>query len=129
MKFHDFGGTPFVGLRPFKTEESLLFFGRDQQVNEVLIKLHQSHFVAVVGNSGCGKSSLIYAGVIPQLLAGFLVAERDRWLIPVMKPGTSPLVNLAKALLSTVTPNPTLKSIESFVEERKKKYDRIIKNN
>lgn len=49
---------PFVGLRSFNRDDSLYFSGRDQQVQELLACLHTSHFVAVVGSSGAGKSSL-----------------------------------------------------------------------
>lgn len=89
---------PFVGLRPFKTEESLLFFGRNEQTIELLQRLHNTRFLAVVGSSGCGKSSLIRAGLIPKLKAGFLVEDRDRWLTAMMKPGDAPLRNLAECL-------------------------------
>ena len=77
---------PFVGLRPFKTEESLLFFGRNEQTIELLQRLYKTRFLAVVGSSGCGKSSLIRAGLIPKLKAGFLIEDRDRWLTATMKP-------------------------------------------
>lgn len=90
---------PFVGLRPFRTEESLLFFGRNEQTVELLQQLHRTRFLTVVGSSGCGKSSLIRAGLIPKLKAGFLVEDRDRWLTATMKPGDSPLRNLSECLL------------------------------
>ena len=91
---------PFVGLRPFESKESLLFFGRQEQTLELLQRLHKHHFVAVTGSSGSGKSSLIRAGLIPCLKAGFLVNDLDRWIVSVMKPGESPLCNLADAILS-----------------------------
>ena len=56
---------PFPGLRPFKIEESHLFFGREGQSDEVLLKLSKSRFVGVIGPSGSGKSSFIYCGVLP----------------------------------------------------------------
>src|ERR1043166_7303629 len=90
---------PFVGLRPFESDESLLFFGRQEQTLELLQRLHQHHFVAVVGSSGSGKSSLIRAGLIPALKAGYLVEDRDRWMIASFKPGQSPLKNFAAAIL------------------------------
>lgn len=93
-------GNPFVGLRPFESDESHLFFGRDQQSVELMQRLHHHGFVGVLGSSGCGKSSLIRAGLIPKLKAGFLVDERDRWIVAVMKPGDAPLTNLALALVS-----------------------------
>lgn len=92
---------PFVGLRPFEAEESYLFFGRNDQTTELLRLLYRTRFVAVVGSSGCGKSSLVRAGLIPRLEAGFLVADRDVWHIARMKPGARPLANLARSLGQT----------------------------
>lgn len=91
---------PYVGLRPFDIDESLLFFGRNDQILELLQKLHLHRFVAVVGSSGCGKSSLLRAGVIPYLKAGYLIQNSDHWCISIMRPGQSPLYNLVEALLS-----------------------------
>ena len=108
---------PFVGLRPFKTEESLLFFGRNEQTIELLQRLHQTRFLAVVGSSGCGKSSLIRAGLIPKLKAGFLIEERDRWLTATMKPGDAPLQNLARSLLEAAFKDATEPAIEEFVKQ------------
>lgn len=89
---------PYVGLRPYEADESLLFFGRRQQVSELLRRLGERRFLAVVGSSGCGKSSLVRAGLIPVLRAGFLVAERDEWRVAQMKPGAAPLHGLVEAL-------------------------------
>ncbi|MBU4262423.1 MAG: hypothetical protein KKC76_11230 [Proteobacteria bacterium] len=90
---------PYVGLRPYESEDSLYYFGRSEQTKNLLSLLHQHRFVAVVGSSGCGKSSLVRAGLIPHLEAGFLVQERDQWQIATMKPGEAPLDNL----ISTIT--------------------------
>ncbi len=90
---------PYVGLRPFDVDESLLFFGRNDQVMELLQQLHSYHFVAVVGSSGCGKSSLLRAGVIPALKAGYLLQGSDQWCIGIMRPGQAPLYNLIKVLV------------------------------
>ena len=64
---------PYPGLRPFEADEADLFFGREQQVDGLLKRLSNSHFVAVVGESGAGKSSLVRAGLLPALEAGFVV--------------------------------------------------------
>ena len=96
---------PFVGLRPFESDESLLFFGRQEQSLELLQRLNRHHFVAVTGGSGSGKSSIIKAGLIPRLKAGYLVNDSDRWVISVMKPGQSPLCNLADSVLSQLDPS------------------------
>jgi len=89
---------PFVGLRPFETADYSLFFGRDAQVEDLLERLRRTRFLAVVGCSGCGKSSLVRAGLIPALEAGFLVHDRDAWTVVNMKPGDSPIRNLAATL-------------------------------
>src|SRR5262249_22800865 len=102
-----------VGLRPFNTDESLLFFGRRKQTIELMEKLHETNFIAVVGSSGCGKSSLVRAGLIPKLRAGFLTEDRDQWLVSVMKTGEDPLQNLSVALINTITAGG---DVESFAE-------------
>ena len=55
---------PYPGLRPFRPDETLVFFGREKQVDELLEKLEDSRFIAVLGPSGCGKSSLVNSGLI-----------------------------------------------------------------
>jgi len=91
---------PFPGLRPFKIEESHLFFGREGQSDEVLLKLSKNRFVGVIGPSGSGKSSFIYCGVLPILYGGFLTDTSPNWDVVVTRPGAGPIDNLAEALLS-----------------------------
>jgi len=92
-------GNPFPGLRPFKIEESHLFFGREGQSDEVLLKLSKSRFVGVIGPSGSGKSSFIYCGVLPILYGGFLTDTSPNWEVIVARPGANPIDNLAESLL------------------------------
>lgn len=92
---------PFPGLRPFKIEESHLFFGREGQSDEVLLKLSKQRFVGVIGPSGSGKSSFIYCGVLPILYGGFLTGRSTEWEVVVTRPGAAPIDNLAQALLKT----------------------------
>jgi ABC-type transport system involved in cytochrome bd biosynthesis fused ATPase/permease subunit len=89
---------PFPGLRPFDFEESHLFFGRDGQSEQLIGKLGRTRFLAVVGTSGSGKSSLVRAGLLPSLLGGFMSSAGSDWKIAVMRPGNDPIGNLAKAL-------------------------------
>ncbi|HEV2987632.1 MAG TPA: hypothetical protein VG759_04275 [Candidatus Angelobacter sp.] len=91
-------GNPFPGLRPFELNESHLFFGRDEQVEQLISKLSRSRFVAVTGPSGSGKSSLIRAGLLPALLGGFLMQSSDNWQMAVLHPGVEPITSLALAL-------------------------------
>lgn len=90
---------PFPGLRPFKIEESHLFFGREGQSDEVLLKLSKSRFVGVIGPSGSGKSSFIYCGVLPILYGGFLTDASPNWEVIVTRPGANPIDNMAESLL------------------------------
>ena len=89
---------PFLGLRYFDEEQSHLFFGREVQVNDLLDKLRRSRLVTVMGSSGSGKSSLVRAGVVPSLKAGFLSDAGPRWRIVKMRPGSSPIANLGREL-------------------------------
>ncbi len=90
---------PFPGLRPFSIDESHLFFGRESQVDEVLVKLAKNRFVTLMGYSGSGKSSLIYCGLIPVVYGGFMTEAGPNWNIVTTRPGTSPINNLAKSIL------------------------------
>src|SRR5882762_8919085 len=92
---------PFPGLRPFKIEESHLFFGREGQSDEVLLKLSKSRFVGVIGPSGSGKSSFIYCGVLPILYGGFLTDASPNWEVVVTRPGANPIDNMAESLLGS----------------------------
>ena len=98
---------PYVGLRPFGLEDSPRFFGRAEQTEELLDSLKQTRFLAVVGSSGCGKSSLVHAGLLPELTGGFLVEERDQWRFAVMRPGDAPIRNLTAALLTATSDGNT----------------------
>ena len=97
---------PYVGLRPFDTDDTHLFFGRTDQITALLESLHHQRFLGVVGSSGCGKSSLIKAGLIPALHGGFLVEDRDEWTIARLTPGDSPLENLASSLSEAFAGTP-----------------------
>ncbi len=90
---------PFPGLRPFQIDESHLFFGREGQSDEVLLKLSKSRFVGVIGPSGSGKSSFIYCGVLPILYGGFLTDASPNWEVVVTRPGAGPIDNMAEALI------------------------------
>ena len=70
---------PYPGLRPFERHEDILFFGRDEQVDQLLDKLADTHFLAVLGTSGSGKSSLVKAGLLPALDSGYMAGAGARW--------------------------------------------------
>lgn len=90
---------PFPGLRAFHMDESHLFFGREGQTDEVLMKLSEHRFVGVIGPSGSGKSSFVYCGVLPILFGGFMADAGPNWDVIVARPGNNPISNLAEAIL------------------------------
>ncbi len=89
---------PFPGLRPFGADEDYLFFGRDGQSDELLHRLRINRFLAVVGTSGSGKSSLVRAGLLPALHGGFMAGAGSNWRVTIFRPGDDPIGQLAAAL-------------------------------
>src|SRR5580692_2736987 len=83
---------PFLGLRFFDERTAYLFFGRGQQVDDLLDKLNLARLVGVIGPSGCGKSSLVQAGLIPALHA------LGHWRVAVARPRDNPIHELAVTL-------------------------------
>jgi class 3 adenylate cyclase len=91
---------PYMGLVAFQAEDEHLFFGREELVQQLVGRLEESHFLAVVGPSGSGKSSLVRAGLVPAL--------GDR--AAILSPGQHPLAELAAAA------EPTLLVVDQFEE-------------
>jgi hypothetical protein len=88
---------PYPGLRPFMKDEWPVFFGRERMTDEVIARLMHNRLLVVHGDSGCGKSSLIRAGVQPRLEQQF-ARGGDVWRTCSAMPGDNPLANLAEAL-------------------------------
>jgi hypothetical protein len=97
-------GNPFPGLRPFEPHESSLFFGRDDQCDDLLSRLGRRRLVAVVGMSGSGKSSLVRAGLLPALDRGYLPSAGSSWHIAIFRPGSDPVANLTRGLVTRRLP-------------------------
>jgi energy-coupling factor transporter ATP-binding protein EcfA2 len=89
---------PFPGLRPFHQDEEHLFFGREMQVDAMIDKLAETHFLAVVGASGSGKSSLVNCGLRPALHRGCMLKAGTVWRIAQFRPGSNPIRAMAEAL-------------------------------
>jgi hypothetical protein len=85
---------PFIGLRPFEYSDRKYFFGRDDELDVLELQVKQDRFVAVVGRSGCGKSSLISAGLRPR----FEKVVDHRWCWVEIRPGGAPIRELAVGL-------------------------------
>jgi energy-coupling factor transporter ATP-binding protein EcfA2 len=89
---------PFPGLRPFEEDENYLFFGRETQVDQMLSKLQHKRFLAVIGTSGSGKSSLVNCGLFPALHGGYLSTAGSSWRVAKFRPGNDPIREMALAL-------------------------------
>ena len=88
---------PYPGLLAFGPEEAGLFFGRDQESDDISRRVRQQNFLLVVGPSGSGKSSLVAAGVLPRLMA----TDADRWLVQTLRPDAGALQSLTDMLGGT----------------------------
>jgi hypothetical protein len=89
---------PYPGLRPFRQDEAELFFGRDDEVDAMVDRLAATRFLAVVGPSGSGKSSLVGCGLLPALRLGRMAGAGSAWRIAQFRPGSRPFDALARAL-------------------------------
>src|SRR5690606_4363004 len=96
------GSNPFPGLRPFTIDECHLFFGREGQADEILVKLADNRFVTVMGYSGSGKSSLMYCGLVPILHGGFVTHTGPNWNSVFSRPGGSPISTLADSIVENL---------------------------
>jgi energy-coupling factor transporter ATP-binding protein EcfA2 len=97
---------PYAGLRSFTEDESLYFKGRDQQVDQITALLEKNKFLMVTGASGEGKSSLVFAGLIPNARAGFFKAKYTNWVVADFRPERSPVTNMATSLANAFDRQP-----------------------
>ncbi len=97
---------PYPGLRPFNEEESIFFKGREEHIEKIISLLEKNKFLMLTGASGDGKSSLVYAGLVPNARAGFFKARYNNWLVADFRPERAPLKNIAKSLASHLKQDP-----------------------
>ena len=99
---------PFPGLRPFAHADHAYFFGRTDQIYALYRMIDRGRFVAVVGNSGSGKSSLVFAGLLPLLDKEKREVGGRQWVWRDMSPGDEPLdrlIDLLHGLATQLQPN------------------------
>lgn len=112
---------PYKGLRAFHEADAGDFFGREELTNQLVARLSEdaelSRFLAVVGPSGSGKSSVVRAGLVPALRNGAL-PRSDHWPVAEMTPGTHPLEELEAALLRLAV-NPPASLLPQLKEDER----------
>jgi type II secretory pathway predicted ATPase ExeA len=112
---------PYQGLQAFTNENKEFFFGRQQIVKEILAKLDEKNFVTVIGASGSGKSSVVRAGLIPEL------AKNDWHILNPIKPGCEPLSEL-KAIFKEFFPGQQQRQLKDLIEKNDSGLDAILAN-
>ena len=130
--FEDYQICPYTGLRSFTEEESLYFKGREDDIDAATAQLQRNKFLMLTGASGDGKSSLVYAGIIPNARAGFLKSKYTQWCVADFRPERSPFKNLCKAIAnqleipSEVTVESELKHGFSAIVDLYRNSDRFL---
>ncbi len=99
---------PYRGLFAFREEDAEFFFGREAFTNKLVAAVRKKPLVAVIGRSGSGKSSVVFAGLIPQL------GQEGGYLIADFSPKNRPFYRLAEALISLL--EPQMSKTERMVE-------------
>jgi len=102
---------PYKGLSAFTKDDAHFFFGREKFTATLVQAVQTRPFVAVIGNSGIGKSSVVFAGLIPEL------DEQGGWKFITFRPTNSPFFQLAYALLSLL--EPEMDKLESLAKAKK----------
>ncbi len=114
---------PYKGLEyfDFNDEDPKYFYGREKLTDKLLDRVRQNNFLAILGASGSGKSSVLRAGLLHQLKLGRKLADSQDWKIKIMLPGEHPLQNLALYWLSPDLSNAEratqLDQIESLLKQ------------
>ena len=119
------GEPPYKGLNFFEATDAHLYFGRQTLVNELvgmLMAISQGNhrFLAVIGASGSGKSSLVRAGLVSALKSGAIPGS-DRWLIKIVTPTAQPVKELATVLTEREPDRATLDLIDDLAAD-----DRVL---
>ncbi|MDJ0662626.1 MAG: caspase family protein [Crocosphaera sp.] len=111
---------PYQGLNVFTAKEKAFFFGRQRLTEDIKQKLEEFGVIPIIGASGSGKSSVVYAGVM-----AWLEAKSQEWcILPTIKPGSKPLSQLIQVFKEQVTLEES--ELDEIIEDEEKKISDII---
>ena len=117
---------PYKGLEAFDFNEDdpKYFYGRTALVSELIEKVRQGNFLAVLGPSGSGKSSVVRAGLLYQLKLGQRLSDSHEWkILPIIRPGKQPLQSLAAAFVPTEEPEKRAERLRKIYEQELRTQD------
>ncbi len=123
---------PYKGLEyfDFNDEDPKYFYGREKLTDKLLDRVRQSNFLAILGASGSGKSSVLRAGLLHQLKLGQRLAGSEDWKIQIMLPGGHPLKELAESWLepdsSNVERGTQLAQIKSLLKQGSEGLETLV---
>ncbi|WP_293349395.1 WD40 repeat domain-containing protein, partial [Microcoleus sp. CAWBG51] len=112
---------PYKGLFAFQREDAKFFFGRERFTATLIESVTSQPFLAIIGNSGMGKSSVVFAGVVPEL------EKLGNWQFLTFRPKNNPFIQLAEGLVGFLHPALTDKDEPQFIQEQGK-YAESLKN-
>ncbi|MCB0128926.1 MAG: ATP-binding protein, partial [Caldilineaceae bacterium] len=121
------GDPPYKGMQSYDSNDAPLFFGREALTAELVAYLRDRRFLAVVGASGSGKSSVVRAGLVPAVQKTkalpkdiVLPAGSERWPVHIMTPKAHPLKELAATLTrNSGSPLKQARLIDELAEDRR----------
>lgn len=104
---------PYPGMIPFRVEDARWFYGRDKEIDELVRRVRLQNFLFVIGPSGSGKSSLVFAGLVAELNK----RQPDAWLVKTIRTGSDPLAVLNDSITQLLNhPTNQLLIIDQFEE-------------
>ncbi|MHC5775663.1 nSTAND1 domain-containing NTPase [Nostoc sp.] len=113
---------PYRGLEAFDKQHAKFFFGRQKVVNHIQQKLDLAKFVPIIGASGSGKSSVVRAGLIPQL------DDREWQVLEPIKPGFEPLIKLRGAFQQFFPGARKEKQLKDLIDNEQNNLSAILEN-
>lgn len=105
---------PFKGLEAFQQTDSHFFFGREKMIERSLNRMQETRFLAFVGASGSGKSSLVRAGILPAL-RNARIPHSETWRTAIFTPGSKPLESLVTRIMPYLEEDDT-RTIERVIK-------------
>lgn len=110
----DLGICPYLGLRAFSENEAQYFYGRETLTQQLINEINQNSFLAVIGASGSGKSSVVQAGLIAQLKQGKQLPTSSDWWIKCARPGENPMLALAQVMVDSYYERDTKRQLLEY---------------